>query len=114
MIPYGTSGYVYASPAVWRGLVLVGSYGGDFLALDAATGDERWRFKADGPISGSAIVLGGLVYFSTLRGSTYALDPRTGKRVWTYPDGAYAAIVADAARAYLVGHTRIYALAPRH
>ena len=27
---------------------------GASYALDAATGDERWRFKANGPISGSA------------------------------------------------------------
>jgi outer membrane protein assembly factor BamB len=108
-----TGGYVYASPAVWRGLILVGSYSGRFYAFDAATGDARWQFRANGPISGSAVVLGGLVYFSTLKGRTYALDPRTGRLVWSYPDGEYAGVVADPARAYLVGHTRLYALVPR-
>src|SRR5204862_467545 len=33
-----TGGYVYASPAVWQQLVLVGSYSHQFFALNAATG----------------------------------------------------------------------------
>ena len=61
-------------------LVLVGSYSGRFYALDAATGDVRWRFQANGDISGSATVIDGVVYFATLQGRTYALDARTGKR----------------------------------
>ena len=44
----GTGGYVYASPAVWRKTVYVGSYSGRFYALDAATGDVKWRFSAQG------------------------------------------------------------------
>jgi len=107
-----TGGYVYGSPAVWRSRILVGSYSGRFSCYDAATGDERWHFDADGPISGSAVVLGGLVYFSSLKGTTYALDPLTGKERWSFPDGKYAAVVADPSRVYLVGIARIYALAP--
>ena len=64
-----TGGYVYASPAVWRERILIGSYSGRFYCLDAATGDVRWEFRANGPISGSATVLGDLVYFSTLDGA---------------------------------------------
>ena len=35
---FGTGSYVYASPAVWRGLVLVGSYDHAFYAINGATG----------------------------------------------------------------------------
>ena len=55
---HSTGGYVYGSPAVWNLRVLVGSYSGRFYAFDAATGDVRWQFQANGPISGSATVLG--------------------------------------------------------
>jgi FOG: WD40-like repeat len=55
---HSTGGYVYASPAVWNGLVFAGSYSGRFYAFDAATGAERWSFDAHGPISGSATVIG--------------------------------------------------------
>jgi outer membrane protein assembly factor BamB len=44
---FGTGSYVYASPAVWRGLVLVGSYDHDFYALDEGTGSLRWSFHAN-------------------------------------------------------------------
>ena len=109
---HSTGGYVYSSPAVWRRLVLVGSYDGSFYALDAATGDVRWRFRANGPISGSATVIAGIVYFSTLRERTYGLDARTGRLVWSFPDGKYSPIVADAKRIYLVGLGRLYGLVP--
>lgn len=109
---YSTGGYVYASAAVWRRLVLVGSYSGRFFALDAATGEERWRFRAAGPISGSAVVIGDVVYVSTLARRTYALDAATGKLLWTFPEGKYAAAIADVGRLYLVGYTRLYAMVP--
>ena len=84
------------SPAVWRKTVYVGSYSGRFYALDAATGDVKWRFQAKGDISGSATVA--RTASSTSRPSTsrtYALDARTGKLLWTFPDGKYAGVVAD-------------------
>ena len=110
---HSTGGYVYASPAVAGQRVLVGSYDGNFYAFDAATGETRWTFKANGKISGSAAILGNVVYFSTLKGRTYGLDTRTGKQVWTFPEGAYAAVVADRKHVYVVGYSRLYAMAPR-
>jgi eukaryotic-like serine/threonine-protein kinase len=109
----GTGGFVYGSPAVWRRLVLVGSYDESFYALDAATGDVRWRFRANGPISGSATVLDGVVYFATLEGRTYALDARTGRQLWTFPDGKYTPVVADRDRLYLLGYARLYGMVER-
>ena len=97
---------------MWRRLVLIGSYDRTFYALDAATGEVRWRFRANGPISGSPTVLTGLVYFSTLRQRTYALDARSGKLVWSFPDGKYSPVVADQQRLYLVGYGRLYGMLP--
>jgi outer membrane protein assembly factor BamB len=108
-----TGGYVYSSPAVWNRTVYAGSYSRRLFALDAATGAVRWSFAANGPISGSPTVMAGLVWFATLSGRTYVLDGRTGRQVWTFPDGEYAPLAADDERAYLVGHTRVYALDPR-
>ena len=53
-------------------------------------------------------MIDGVVYFSTLKGRTFALDARNGKLLWTFPDGKYAAVVADRERLYLVGYTRVY------
>jgi outer membrane protein assembly factor BamB len=110
---HSTGAYVYSAPAVWRDLVLIGSYSERFYALDAATGAVRWSFAAGGRISGGASVIGDVVYVSTLSERTFALDAQTGRRLWSFPDGKYSAAVADAARIYLVGAERLFALDPR-
>ena len=110
---HSTGGFVYGSPAIWRQLVLIGSYDHTFYALDAATGDVRWRFKANGPISGSGTVIDGVVYFASLKGRTYALNAQTGRLLWTFHDGRYTPVVADSHHLYLVGYARLYAFAPR-
>jgi outer membrane protein assembly factor BamB len=91
----------------------VGSYDRTFYAFDAATGRVRWRFHANGRISGSASVVDGIVYFSTLQRRTYGLDARTGRAVWMYPDGEYTPVVADSQRLYVVGYRRVFAFAQR-
>jgi outer membrane protein assembly factor BamB len=93
--------------------VFVGSYDRHLYALDAATGDVRWRFQTKHPISGPATVLAERVYFSTLGKRTYALNARNGKQVWTFPDGRYGSLVADTDRVYATGVTKVYALEPR-
>jgi outer membrane protein assembly factor BamB len=110
---HGTGRYVYASPAVWNRRVYVGSYDGGFYCFDAATGDVHWKFEANGSISGSAVVINGVVYFSTLKNRTYGLDAATGKLLWGFRRGAYAAVVSDRRRLYLVGYSRIFSLAPK-
>ena len=86
-------------------------------AVDAATGDVKWVFHANGPISGSATVIGNVVYFATLgkktKGTTYALNARTGKVRWTYPDGKYTPAVAVKDRFFLIGYARIYGMVAR-
>jgi len=109
---HGTGGYVYSSAAVYQQRVFAGSFTGDLYAFNAATGDVLWKYRTNGPISGSPIVINGLVYVSSLRGRTYALDPKSGKLVWSFPRGAYAAVVSDRRRLYLVAYARIFALAP--
>lgn len=110
---HGTGGYVYSSASVFEQRVFAGSFTGDLYAFNAATGDVLWKYRTNGPISGSPIVVNGLVYVSSLRGRTYALDPKSGKLVWSFPRGAYAAVVSDRRRLYLVAYARIFALAPR-
>jgi outer membrane protein assembly factor BamB len=119
--------YVYTAAAVWRRTVYVGTWDGYVVALDAATGDTRWRHDAPGSVTGAPTVMAGLLYFSVCgtcglggqrhvergRAQTIAVDARTGRAVWRFPDGKYSPIVADRERVYLVGRTRVYALAER-
>jgi outer membrane protein assembly factor BamB len=110
---FGTGGYVYASPAVWRDLVLIGSYDRSFYALDAGTGSLRWSFAAEAPISGAASVIDGVVYFSTFGHRTYALAAAGGHVEREWADGEYSPAVAGYGRLYLVGLGRLYAFVRR-
>ena len=72
----------------------------------------RWRFRSNGPISGSASVIDGLVYFSSFSQNDVRTRAETGRQVMTWPDGKYSPAVADARHLYLVGLGRMYALTP--
>jgi hypothetical protein len=54
------------------------------VALDPATGKERWRSTVDGRIDSSPTVRGGLVYAGTRTGWVYALSRETGGLAWRF------------------------------
>ena len=51
-------------------------------ALDAASGKERWAFRAGGPIRTRAVASSGAVYFQADDGILYALGAADGKERW--------------------------------
>jgi glucose dehydrogenase len=62
----------------------------DIIAVDAATGAERWRYRHDlrtrdtccGPANRGAAVANGRVYMATMDARLVALDLRNGARRW--------------------------------
>ncbi len=60
-------------PRIWNGLVVAGD-GGDLRALDAGTGEERWKESFEGTIRGIGSE-GGILYIGTLKGNVYAFRP---------------------------------------
>ena len=63
---------------------------GVVLALDPATGDERWRWPLDRRLAGPPVVAGRRVYVtSTPYGDTavHALDPTDGTELWSRGTG---------------------------
>jgi len=78
-------------PIVADGLVFVGSMVSDRLsAYDLKTGEERWRFYADGPIRFAPVVWRHRLFFGSDDGFLYALDTRKGQLLWKQrggPDG---------------------------
>jgi outer membrane protein assembly factor BamB len=117
---YGTGNYVYSSAAVADvpGLgptVYMGSYNGDFYALNARSGAVRWvhRDIHGDRISGSATVVNNVVYYSDLDDkTTTGLDTRTGRVVFSFADGAFSPVVADEGHIYLSGGYVLYELIP--
>ncbi|MEE8354065.1 MAG: PQQ-binding-like beta-propeller repeat protein, partial [Dehalococcoidales bacterium] len=90
--------WIESSPAVADGLVYFGSNDGYFYAVDAFTGEERWRFYTKFPVKSSAAIADGKVYFGTDNYSVYSLDALTGDKVWEFATGSHVGsspVIAD-------------------
>src|SRR3954471_23283665 len=115
---HGTGSYVYAAPAVGTvgGLgatVFIGSYDGNFYALNARTGGGHWTPRDGGKISGAPTVVGTVVYYSSLGNhNTVGLNVSNGSKVWTYPFGAFNPVISDGKRIYLTLNSNVAALVP--
>ena len=79
------AGPIVASPAIADGVIYIGDYGGQFHAIDQASGVEKWSFKSRMPIASTAAVAAGAVYFVSSGGALVALDTATGKTKWVFP-----------------------------
>jgi outer membrane protein assembly factor BamB len=80
-----TGGELYSSPVIAGGTVYVGAKDGYLLALDAATGQEKWRFDLGGYIvRGTPAVSQGIV-FAQAGYSLFAIDARSGNELWRIP-----------------------------
>jgi outer membrane protein assembly factor BamB len=82
-----TGDAIFAAPTVVDGVVYAGSYDGIEFAVDATTGEELWRFQAEGSIFVSAAVANGVVTFGDDAGFLYGLDAATGELVWRFVEG---------------------------
>ena len=58
---YTTSGEVYSSPAVIKGVVYVGSLDGHIYALNATNGDKLWNYTTGGQVFSSPAVVSSIV-----------------------------------------------------
>jgi PQQ-dependent dehydrogenase (methanol/ethanol family) len=60
-----------------------GHWAGWVYAIDADTGQWRWRVKSNYPVqSGVTPTKGGLVFFGDMGGNFYALDAEDGHKLW--------------------------------
>jgi len=78
----------HSSPAIGRGLVVVGSNGGHYYAFEEATGDLRWDYLADGIVHlASPLIAGDRVYMAGGGSSdrVHAVDAATGVRIPGWP-----------------------------
>lgn len=78
----GPSDHPYIStPAVVDGSIYFGSGDKNVYALDAKTGEERWRFATNN-VNSSPAVVDGTVYIGSDDKNFYALDAKTGVELW--------------------------------
>jgi len=79
---FQTSGPVVASPVISDGMVYIGSMDSCFYALDAKTGEEKWRFKTGNQISSTVAIYDRVCYFES--GNTLYAINRKGKLKWKF------------------------------
>jgi outer membrane protein assembly factor BamB len=79
--------FFLSSPAVEAGMVYFGSGDGNLYALDAETGQMKWKFATQDVVHSSPAVADGTVYFGSWDSYLYALDAATGQRKWRFKTG---------------------------
>ena len=86
----GSKGSFQTQALVIDGVMYITVPGNDVVALDAATGEEKWRYRhksrkqktKGGPANRGAAIARGKVFEATNDGRLIALDQNTGKIVW--------------------------------
>ena len=73
-----------SSAVVANGNVYFGSQDSNLYAIDAATGEEKWRVTLRGAVVSTPAVVGGMVIAAGAAGEIYALDEQTGQRLWVF------------------------------
>lgn len=89
----GKFGSFQSTPIVSKGIMYVTTPWNDVLALNAASGNEIWRYRHQpttrktccGPANRGAAVANGKVYTVTIDARLIALDQLTGKVLWDNP-----------------------------
>lgn len=76
-----------AEVIVGGGQAFMGTYAGNFYAWDAVTGEQRWVFKTDGPITHSPAFADGTVFVGSMDRKLYALDASSGRERWRFEAG---------------------------
>lgn len=76
-----------SSPVVADGLVYFASGDSHLYAVDAASGELKWKFKAGDVVHASPAYADGVLYFGSWDSYFYAVDARTGQEKWRFHGG---------------------------
>ena len=91
--------------SVADGLLYIGNYAGEVIALSAANGKEVWRKQLKGEVSSVPQTNGQVVAVQTMNGKLFVLDAKTGADMWFFENpppvltlrGSAAPLVTDSA-----------------
>ena len=81
-----------SSPVVANGAVYFGSGDGNVYCLDAASGNQRWKFKTGDVVHASPALANGVLFVGSWDSYFYAIDAATGKEKWRFHGGEDALI----------------------
>ena len=98
-----TGGISYAD-----GLLYIGNYAGELIALSAKDGKQIWRKQVNGEISSVPQTNGQVVAVQTMNGKLFVVDAKTGADMWFFENPPPVLTLRGTA-APLVTDTAIYA-----
>src|SRR5208283_226833 len=81
---YPTGDAVESSPAIYNGIVYVGSEDANVYALNATDGAKLWSYTTGGKVISSPAVANGVVYIGSDDDNVYALNATSGAKLWKY------------------------------
>jgi outer membrane protein assembly factor BamB len=84
---FKTRAAIRSTPALADGVLYFGSGDGNFYAIDASRGTERWHFNTGGAVNSSPAISNKQVYFASRDGYLYALSTDAGREKWKFALG---------------------------
>ena len=81
---------------------------GNLYAIDALTGDERWRYATFGRIDDRPVLADGILYVTSSDLAMYAISAATGAELWHFPAGEVDGDPGSEGPAPAIGGTSIY------
>jgi outer membrane protein assembly factor BamB len=76
-------GAIVGEPALSEeGILYIGTFGSEIVALDANNGSVLWRVPTDGWVWSGPTLVDDRLYFGDLDGNFYALDAGDGSEIW--------------------------------
>lgn len=84
--------FFLSSPAVWNDAVYFGSGDGNVYALDAASGQLKWKFQTGDVVHSSPAISDGTLFIGSWDSYLYAIDAATGTERWRFKTGEDPAI----------------------
>jgi len=82
-------GTIVGVPALSEdGMLYVGTFGAEVLAVRASNGVVQWRAATEDWVWGGPSILDGVVYATDLAGNVYAFDAESGNELWQAAAGS--------------------------
>ncbi|HUK23861.1 MAG TPA: PQQ-binding-like beta-propeller repeat protein [Terriglobales bacterium] len=76
-----------SSPVVWNDAVYFGSGDGNVYALDAGSGQLKWKFHTADVVHASPAIADGVLFIGSWDSYFYALDAASGMEKWRFKTG---------------------------
>lgn len=84
---FQTEGAIHSTPVIANSTLYFGSTDGNFYAVDAQSGVQKWKFKTGGAVSSSPAIANDKIWFTSRDGYLYSLDASSGNEIWKFQFG---------------------------